>query len=194
MFWRKKIISFLFFDANCRKKVTVINNSTAFKHESSRYDIRVGQNVIRWTVFMLNIAKVSLSKDVFLALFWKCFITFLKFWTKSVTSCIFIAFELASRFKEPSTAWATHRMVAVNKPNSFDSLSPAEIFVEQPSALMTTGQSGISNATILFSSSWKRSLQALKYSGDFSGEKPQFLGQPVTKFHEMHYYGMVRDG
>ena len=42
-------------------------------------------------------------------------------------------------------------MVGGNKPNSFDSLSPAEIFVEQ-TALMTRSQSGISNGLILFSS------------------------------------------
>lgn len=43
-------------------------------------------------------------------------------------------------------------MVGGNKPNSFDSLSPAEIFVKQTSALMTRSQSGISNGLILFSS------------------------------------------
>ena len=63
--------------------------------------------------------------------------------------CTFIVFELASCFKEPSAAWAMHWMVGVNKPDSFDSLSPAEIFVEQPSALMTMGLSGTSIATVL---------------------------------------------
>ena len=79
-----------------------INNSTAFIHESSRCDIRVGQNVSRW--------------------------------------------------------------------------------------------SGISNATVLFSSSLKRSLEALKYSGGFSGEKPSVHGATSDKIHKMHFQGVVRDG
>ena len=121
-----------------------------------------------------------LPKYVLLSLSWKCFIIFWKFWAKSVPFCTFIVFKLASRLEEPSSAWATHQMVGANKPNSFDSLPPAEIFVEQPSLLKTMGQSSIYNAKI-FSSSWKGSLQALKYSGGFTGDYSLVPGATSNK-------------
>ena len=66
---RKESVSSFLLPIVVRMSQTGMDNSTAFKHDSSRYDIHVGQNVIRWTFFMLNIAKVSLNEEVLLALF-----------------------------------------------------------------------------------------------------------------------------
>ena len=73
---RKESVSSFLMSNVLRMSQTGRNNYTAFKHKPSRYSIQVGQNVIRWTFFILNTSKVSLSKDVHVAYFSTYFSTF----------------------------------------------------------------------------------------------------------------------
>ena len=66
---RKELVSSFLMPIVARMSQSGINNSTAFKHESSRYKICVGQSAVKWTFHMFYTAKVSLSKDALLALF-----------------------------------------------------------------------------------------------------------------------------